>query len=219
MPGIPLDVKLKKRVHKTIAYAQDLIVLQLYISFPLSVLHGGTAIWRCYAGNRFSEDIDVYMPLPSAERSKKFIEALQTKGLVNQKSKLTSNAMYLSFVYSGSIVSLKAIMKSVRDYVVRPYETVDGAFISVKTLSAETLLAEKVAAYLSRRKVRDLYDIYFLVNIVKDRKNVDQGLLKQMSQLVPSVDEVVLKTIVLTGAVPSAEDMLGAIRVWAKYST
>ena len=25
------------------------------------VLHGGTAIWRCYAGNRFSDDLDLYV--------------------------------------------------------------------------------------------------------------------------------------------------------------
>jgi hypothetical protein len=58
MSSIPLALKLKKRTHRTVAYAQDLIVPQIYVSFPFSVVHEGTAIWRCYGGNRFSEDKD-----------------------------------------------------------------------------------------------------------------------------------------------------------------
>ena len=28
---------------------------------PDATLYGGTAIWRCYGGNRFSEDIHIYL--------------------------------------------------------------------------------------------------------------------------------------------------------------
>ena len=58
---IPLILKLKKATHREIAKAQDLIVETLYEVFETAVFHGGTAIWRCYKGNRFSEDIDIYM--------------------------------------------------------------------------------------------------------------------------------------------------------------
>ncbi|MEM1546291.1 MAG: nucleotidyl transferase AbiEii/AbiGii toxin family protein [Candidatus Methanomethylicia archaeon] len=37
--------------------------MEIYNSFPEAVIHGGTAIWRCYGSNRFSEDVDVYLPL------------------------------------------------------------------------------------------------------------------------------------------------------------
>ena len=59
---IPLILRLKKSAHKDIAAAQDLIVSALYEVFNDSVLHGGTSIWRCYKGNRFSEDVDAYIP-------------------------------------------------------------------------------------------------------------------------------------------------------------
>jgi len=54
MVSIPLILKLKKKSEKEIAYAQDIVVGELYKFFPDAVIHGGTAIWRCYQGNRFS---------------------------------------------------------------------------------------------------------------------------------------------------------------------
>jgi len=53
-PQIPLNLKLNKRSEREIAYAQDVIVAELYKFFPEAIIHGGTAIWRCYQGNRFS---------------------------------------------------------------------------------------------------------------------------------------------------------------------
>ena len=59
-----INKKIKeKKIHKTIALAQDIIVLETYEKFPSTVIHGDRAIWRCYGSNRFSEDIDVYFPL------------------------------------------------------------------------------------------------------------------------------------------------------------
>ena len=57
---IPLALRIKKAQHKEIAEAQDIVVEELYRIFSKAVFHGGTSIWRCYNGNRFSEDIDVY---------------------------------------------------------------------------------------------------------------------------------------------------------------
>ena len=71
MIKIPLQAKLKREIHRRIAYAQDLIVNEVYFVFDKAVLHGGTAIWRCYNGKRFSEDLDFYLP-----NDKKKIEAL-----------------------------------------------------------------------------------------------------------------------------------------------
>ena len=38
-----------------------MIVETLYEIFDNAVLHGGTSIWRCYKGNRISEEVDVYL--------------------------------------------------------------------------------------------------------------------------------------------------------------
>jgi hypothetical protein len=52
---LPLVKKLKKKIHRAIALAQDIIVLEIYEKSPSAVIHGGTAIWRCYGSNRFQK--------------------------------------------------------------------------------------------------------------------------------------------------------------------
>jgi len=63
MAEIPPILKLRKLAQKGVASAQDKIVEEVFKVFgKTAVLHGGTGIWRCYRGNRFSEDVDVYIP-------------------------------------------------------------------------------------------------------------------------------------------------------------
>ena len=57
---IPLHKRLRKRAHVELALLQDEVMEILYGIENGLVLHGGTAIWRCYGGNRFSEDLDFY---------------------------------------------------------------------------------------------------------------------------------------------------------------
>ena len=72
MVVLPLHHKLKKKIHKTIALAQDILVMKMYEKFPNAIIHGETAIWRCYGSNRFSEDVDVY--LQPKDKNKKILE-------------------------------------------------------------------------------------------------------------------------------------------------
>lgn len=53
---IPLEKRLKKRLHVDVGRLQDEAMEVLYSVDNTLVLHGGTAIWRCFSGNRFSED-------------------------------------------------------------------------------------------------------------------------------------------------------------------
>ena len=57
---IPLANQLKKRQQVETAFLQDEIIRLVYLTTEEMVLHGGTAIWRCYSGKRFSEDLDLY---------------------------------------------------------------------------------------------------------------------------------------------------------------
>src|SRR3989344_3822662 len=177
--NIPLHLRIKKESHKKIAYAQDLIVEELYQFFPRAVFHGGTAIWRCYEGNRFSEDIDVY--LPTKENIDEFFDKLLHKGFT--------------------------VLKKVNG-ILKDYETASGTIITVYTLSADQLLDEKIAACMKRGKVRDLYDIFFLLKYVKPPKNL--GMIAHAN----IVDEDNLQTIILTGLVPTVKDMKNYIAAW-----
>jgi predicted nucleotidyltransferase component of viral defense system len=92
----------------------------------------------------------------------------------------------------------------------------DGTFIAVYTLSPEDIIAEKVLAYKKRRKVRDLYDIFFLLRFVKTREKIRMGLKKLLEDFEQPVDVNDLKVLIIWGVVPSVDDMLKEVKKWAE---
>lgn len=219
MTQIPLAERLKRRTHRSVALAQDILLVAVYDSFPDCVLHGGTAIWRCYGGGRFSEDIDVYLPKHDESATLRFREGILGKGMEELKFKATENTVFGKFEFSGAVVSLEAALRRSPDHMVKPYEMSDGAFMLVNALSPDELVLEKATAYSSRRKVRDLYDIFFLLNVVDDRERVARKIHKMILDYRRPVDEGQLKATVIAGAVPSSEDMLEGMKRWVRQST
>jgi predicted nucleotidyltransferase component of viral defense system len=220
MSAAPLGTKLKRRAHRSVALAQDILVTLAYGAFPDAVLHGGTAIWRCYGGGRFSEDVDLYLPRASQAASGRLRRSAVARGLAEVKFKETANTLFAKFSHGGTVVSFEAAKRAPSaPSVVKPYEMLDGNFMLVRTLSPESLLLEKAAAYSSRRKVRDLYDVYFLLGLVDDKASVARAVGSLVSSYQPPVDEAQLRAIVVVGAVPSAEEMVGELRRWARRST
>jgi len=205
---IPLILKLKKARHKEIAKAQDLIVESLYSVFNNAVLHGGTSIWRCYKGNRFSEDIDVYI-VKDKNKIDSLFEEFEKKGFKIEKKKVSENSIYSSLNFNNTFVRFEAVFKKERG-ILREYETAEGNLITVFTLSSEQLIKEKVSAYLKRLKIRDLYDIFFLLKYA-DVKEVKDNLKKLIKEFKKPIDEPDLKIIILEGLIPSADNMLNYI--------
>jgi predicted nucleotidyltransferase component of viral defense system len=145
----------------------------------------------------------------------RFVAGLRGRGLSRQKYKMTKNAIFAKFVYAGATVSFEAALRTVRSYVVRPFETLDGGLMSVNTLRPGDMVVEKVLAYKSRRKVRDLYDIFFLLQVVEERDGVERAVRKLLEDFKRPSDERALKAIILSGSVPSVESMLEGIEQWA----
>lgn len=210
---IPLILKIKKETHKSIAQAQDILMQEVYHVFDTAVFHGGTAIWRCYGGNRFSEDVDFYFP-KSKEKLDLLFENIQKLGFTIEKKKISERSLYSDLVWNRTHVRLEGIFKKVDGHL-REYATVEGNLISVYTLTPEEFVAEKVAAYLGRRKIRDLYDIFFLLRFA-DRSVVRSLLAKLIAQFEPPIDESDLKVIILGGLVPNSKKMIEYIHTWAK---
>jgi len=77
------------------------------------------------------------------------------------------------------------------------------------------LIVEKIDTYLKRRKIRDLYDVFFLLRYTEEGK-IKNSLKKLIENFKNSVDEENLKTIIISGAIPNSRDMLDYIRRWAK---
>ncbi len=163
MTKIPLILRLKKQMHKDIARAQDIIIKELYNMFDKAVLHGGTAIWRCYNGNRFSEDIDVYIH-KDKKRINAFFENLKKKGFIINKKKIGEKSLFSRLVLNRTFVRFEALFKKpIPEGSLKEYEGADGNFITVYTLTPEELTKEKIKAYLKRLKIRDIYDVFFLL--------------------------------------------------------
>ncbi len=216
MTAIPLATKLRKRMHREVAFAQDLLVMEAFDIFPHAVLHGGTAVWRCYRGNRFSQDVDLYTSTADDGNEERFIDRLRLRGLEKLKFKKTANMIHAKFTYQDAIVSLETTPRRSGERTVRPYETFDGSFMAVATLSPEELVLEKTAAYASRRKVRDLYDVYFLLQLVEQREKVLKSVRILVDRFQNPEDAGSLRAIIISGVAPSVADMLEWIRNWAR---
>ncbi len=207
---IPLLLKLKKENHKKIAKAQDLIIRELYNFFDRAVLHGGTAIWRCYDGNRFSEDIDVYL-VKDAEKLNMFFLRLEQIGFKIIKKKITDNSLYSSLQLDNTIARFEVLFKKIKGSL-KEYEAVESNFITVYTLLPEELIKEKVLTYLKRLKIRDLYDIFYLLRYVEDKNEIKSDLRRLIDNFKNPIDEKELKILIIEGLVPKAEEMFYYIK-------
>ena len=207
---IPLILKIKKKVHKDIALAQDLVIEELYKVFNNAVLHGGTAIWRCYNGNRFSEDIDVYIS-KNIERISLLFENLKKKGFVVKKKRIRENSLFSVIELNGTIIRFEALFKKIRGSL-KEYENCDSNFLTIYTLLPEEIIREKVDTYLKRFKIRDLYDIFFLLRYVENKRNIQKNLAELIKDFKEPVDKKNLNILILEGIVPDFNKMLSYIK-------
>ncbi len=212
---LPINLKLKRRTYKEIAYAQDLIVETLYKFFPKAIIHGGTAIWRCYSGNRFSEDIDVYIK-KDKEKINNLFNSLEKNGFKIEKKRIKENSLYSTLKFNTTTVRFEALFKNVKSLFLKEYENSEGIQINVFTLTPEELIKEKVAAYQKRKKIRDLYDIFFLLRYVKNNELIRKELVSFIRNFAVPTDEEDLKTIVLSGPIPTSKNMLEYIERWVR---
>jgi len=218
MPIIPLEKRLRKSIHKKIASAQDLLVESIYNFFPKTIIHGGTAIWRCYSSKRFSEDIDVYIPKEQKKEVlfEEFIDSLKDNGFIVKKFKFTNNSVFCKLERNGAEIRFEVTFKTLKNFLVKPFEAIDGTFMNVYTLSSDDLLIEKILAYKSRKKVRDLYDIWFLLNLVEDEEKIKTHIINLLKHLERPKDYKTLKALIILGPVPNVENLIEGIKTWEK---
>jgi predicted nucleotidyltransferase component of viral defense system len=206
---IPLYNRLKKAAHKKIAALQDEITDVTYTISPNAVFHGGTAIWRCYNGNRFSEDLDFYLT-PKKEFENMFLKETESRGLEVIKYKKTENTIFSKIKDNETEVRFEVALRK-KDGIVKSYEKLDGTSMEVFTLPIEELITEKISAYKNRLLVRDIYDVYFLSSLEATEKT--KNALKELAKNIEApLDEKNLKTIVYAGAIPSFKQMVEAIK-------
>ncbi len=209
-----MQARLRREIHRKIAYAQDLIVKEVYSVMNNAVLHGGTAIWRCYNGRRFSEDLDFYLP-KDIQKINLIFENLNKNGFDIKKKKISENSVYSELEFERTSVRLEATFQKIPG-VICDYEMSDGNIISVYSLTPEDFIIEKARTYLKRFKIRDLWDVFFLLKLAENVKKLKE-IEKLINNYKKPIDEEDLKIILLEGIVPSSNEMIEYIkRKWGK---
>ena len=210
MKRIPLYQRIRRERHRKVARLQDAIVEAMYEVFPRGVLHGGTAIWRCYSGNRFSEDVDVCIERNVEKIDRLFVD-LKRAGFEVVKRRTTKNSLYSVLSSGGTEVRFEASFRRVEG-TLREYETYEGILLNVFTPPPGRIIREKVSAYLKRRKIRDLYDIFFMLRHVEGAEKPKSELARLLREFKEPVDEEELRALVLFGAIPTKKDIIEYLR-------
>ncbi len=210
---------------------EDTIVDLLYSKYEGLVFHGGTAIWRCYGGIRFSRDLDFYLGAKTQSEKmhhyKEVSEFLKSSGFsVKEKGyeKRTDTMHFL--VESNTKMKIDFNFRYKRGTHAE-YTRIDDSKIVVLALSPAELLQEKIMTYkdklvnadrFKQPEVQDLYDIYYLVSLVKsgDKKTArDLNSLIALMGRHPPPNMASLGHLILSGLAPSFEMMLDKISKWS----
>jgi predicted nucleotidyltransferase component of viral defense system len=211
---LPIIGALKRRSERETAQLEDDVVDALFSVTNEIALHGGTAVWRCYGGKRFSKDIDIYLWAKNFKSA--FIESMQKLGI--EVAKYREKGITFIHVRKGS-TEIKIEPRNLeKASILAPYERVDGGRMNILALSPEDIVLEKIDAYLDRGAYKDLYDITVLLNSIKDQNKIKKALyqfattLKKPDESFQTYNE--FRTLIYTGTVPSFENMSDMIKRW-----
>lgn len=212
---VPISHRLRNKTQLSIAELQDKFVEAVYQSDSNIILHGGTAIWRCYSGNRFSYDVDAYI------RNVREFNAIR-HGLTFSLSRLGCKIDSISIIERSifAVVSDQIARLSVdisyRANGIRPlalqYERIDRSYTQVLTLTPEDFVLEKVVAYESRGYIRDLFDIYQLLNYLPVGSRADKRLGRFAMHIKKPYSSEKLSDLVYSGVAPTFREIVEAIK-------
>ncbi len=208
------------------AVMEDALVDLVYKEFGAFVMHGGTAVWRCYGGNRFSRDVDFYANLDP--HSESVLQKKMHKTLVDDSYQITEEK------YNNSTLTLHMI---VRGYdttgklditfahakgEAAEYARVDGSKRIIYALSPELILNEKIATYADKFKrgtaeIQDIYDMLVLKDRILDPEEKTLSALSKLLDVIekkPPGNEKGLVNLLLGGAAPGFDYIVKTLRAW-----
>ena len=196
-----------------VARMQDVLIELIYDYIqPDAILYGGTAVWRCYGGGRFSEDIDIYV---NRAFEKKLGQYLQKNGMkVTWRDKELPLHIRIS---DGRTEVLLEPGIGKFESAISQYTKVDGSSITLSTLQPSELFVRKMEAYEGRRYIRDMYDLVHLTNYISGNDYYVISKLKPfLAKIRKPVDEKVLRSLVYKGQKDTSfEKMLDYLKRWS----
>jgi predicted nucleotidyltransferase component of viral defense system len=210
----PIELSLKSLEQIKLARLQDIVVQVLFELDQNLVMHGGTAIWRCYNGNRFSEDIDIYANDKHVESLLKELPWQQSRRglrLDYPKYSDTNREFKLSDEFATVTVQIQKPAKGL-NAIQMPYKKVDGTNFVINTISIDDFVLEKIKAFESRNYARDLYDIYHLTASYPINSKSKTSLKNLISNIKKPKDGNSLKDFIYVGIAPGFDEMIRAIK-------
>ena len=180
-------------------YVQHLFLSYFYQQPVTSQIYfkGGTALRVIYNSPRFSEDLDFGSTLTDIheieEAVLETIIEIKREGIsaeiIESKETTGGYLAIIDFSLVSNQVRLKIEISFREKELSGNIETIFGDFIpayTVNALSQEQLVGGKLHALLDRHKLRDFYDLYFLLH-----KNM---ITPQQKQVLEQALEIVIKT-------------------------
>ncbi len=169
-------------------YFQNILLFIIYQKFGNGVVFkGGTALYKCFGLDRFSEDLDFSsekeievefieeglkrfkveyeIKEEKSEKSKSII--LRIKGPLFNGDRNSFCKLVLDFSFREEILE-KPVVKTIGRFL----EEIPSFDVSV--MNEKEIFAEKVRAILTRNKARDVYDFWFLL---KNAPKLDKDLI------------------------------------------
>ena len=195
-----------------IAKMQDAVVKLIYDYVqPDAIMYGGTAIWRCYDGGRFSEDIDIYV---NSAFEKNLYPEFKKRG-IEVVWRDTDLPLHMKLSDGSTKILLEASIGKYESSSTQYIKT-DGSSITITTLSPTELLVRKIEAYEGRRYIRDIYDIMHLTNYLhKDDAYIISKIKPFLSDIKKPVDEKILRSLIYKGNKSiTFNEMIGYLRGW-----
>ncbi len=196
-----------------VARMQDALIALIYDYVqPDAVLYGGTAVWRCYGGGRFSEDIDIYVNKTFAKNLGAHLE----KNGMNVTWKDKELPLHMRISDGKTDVLLEASVGRFESAITQ-YVKVDGSSMTISALQPSELFIRKMEAYEGRRYIRDMYDLVHLTNYVnKNDYYVTSKLKPFLARIKRPVDERILRSLIYKGQKDASfEKMLDYLKRWS----
>lgn len=179
-----------------LAQLQDYVIDLIYDRIQSNaLLYGGTAIWRCFGGMRFSEDIDIYLDMNQFDD---FISKLEKFGLklIWQDPEFPTRVR----IARDDTEILLESKPGFAENQIRVYSRTDGSEKTISVLSPTELMTRKIEAYQGRRFVRDIYDLFVLTKwLDKSDYIVESQLSRFLHEAHTPVDEHVLQSLLYAG--------------------
>lgn len=176
-------------------YIQEILLLFIYRNFDAFVFKGGTALYKFYKLDRFSEDLDFsitnnidieHVISVMSSWVKKFgvdIERIEKKKVYDT---VLIKMSLRGVLYDGT----KRTLCSIRIDINEKSEVIEQKILTLNSLypdipafqmlvmSEREILAEKIRAIIKRNYARDLYDMWHLIKrgISLDKKFIEKKL-------------------------------------------